>query len=372
VRAARRVRVALAGGVTGGHLFPGLAVARNLAGDSPEAGRRPVVYGSARSSESAWVEAHADHVPMPAPMLPSSGREVPGFLLRLCRAVHRSLSEIRARRTDLVLGLGGYASVPPGLAALVARRPLLLLEQNVVPGRANRLLARLGGRVAATYEESLRHLPAAARARARVVGNPVRPGILAGERDPSRFGLAGDRPILLVMGGSQGATGLNTRVLQAADVLARRGIQVMHLAGRRDEARVRRGLREAAVRAWVSPFALRMGPVYATADLVLCRAGGTSVAELAAAGRPSVLVPYPHHRDRHQERNALVLVGAGAARMIPEDELTRARFESDVADLIEDQDRLAAMGSAASRLAVPDAAERVARWAVELAGEVRR
>jgi UDP-N-acetylglucosamine--N-acetylmuramyl-(pentapeptide) pyrophosphoryl-undecaprenol N-acetylglucosamine transferase len=356
------IRIALAGGGSGGHLFPGIALARALLAN----GERPVLYGSRRRGEASWVGEEAERVVLDSPLLPSRRKEVPGFLLRMTKAVARSVSDFRHRRPDLVVGLGGYASVAPGVAAILTRRPLLLLEQNAVPGKANRFLARLGGRLAATYPESLDCLPGRARRRARVVGNPVREGIADGVRQPSRFGLSPDRPILLVMGGSQGATGLNERVVESAASIAARGVQVIHLAGAGADVSVREALAAAGVRAFVTPFSSEMGTLYATADLVLSRAGGTTLAELTVAGRPSVLVPYPHHADRHQERNAAAMVEAGAARLVREAELDAARFEREVLDLVTDRERRTAMGRAAAGLGVPDAARRVAEWAQEL------
>lgn len=362
MRAPRSVRVALAGGGSGGHLFPGLALCRSLVAE----GERPVLYGSGRAGEETWVGDAADPVAIDAPLLPSRRGDVPRFVLRLARVVGVSLREMRMRRPDLVVGLGGFASVGPGIAALLSRRPLMLLEQNAVPGKANRLLARLGGRVAATYPESVSALPARARTRARIVGNPVRPELFSGRRDAASFGLSPDRPVLLVTGGSQGAEGLNRRIAAAADAVAAGGVQVIHLSGTRDEAAMREAWRRAGAGAFVAPFTTRMGDAYRTADLVVCRAGGTTLAELAALGRPSVLVPYPHHADRHQERNARVLEVAGAAEVVREEDLDPDRVRAAVVARIGDREALAAMGRAAAALAVPDAAARAAAFAREL------
>jgi UDP-N-acetylglucosamine--N-acetylmuramyl-(pentapeptide) pyrophosphoryl-undecaprenol N-acetylglucosamine transferase len=362
VKAPRSTRVALAGGGSGGHLFPGLAVARAIQRD----GGRPVLYGSTKAGEAGWVGTDAERVPLDSPLLPKDRREVPRFLLRLAGAVERSIRDLRARRPDLVVGLGGYASVAPGIAALLLGKPLLLLEQNVVPGKANRLLSLLGGRMAASFPESIRRLPAPSRRRARVLGNPVRPSVMEGRRDPAAFGLSPDSPILLVMGGSQGAAGVNDAVAEAAGVLARRGVQALHLSGPRDEESLRAAYREAGAAACVKAFQEDMGTAYATADLILCRSGGTTLAELTARARPSVLVPYPHHRDHHQEMNARVLADAGAARIVPEADLDPERFEREVVDLIVDRESLSAMERAAASLGVPDAADRVARWAADL------
>lgn len=354
--------MALAGGGSGGHLFPGLALCRSLVAE----GERPLLYGSGRSGETTWVGEAAEAVAIDAPRLPTRRGDVPRFVLRLARAVGVSLREMRTRRPDLVVGLGGFASVGPGIAALLSRRPLLLLEQNAVPGRANRLLARLGGRIAATYPESVAGLPVRARTRARVVGNPVRPELLAGRRNAASFGLSPDRPVLLVTGGSQGAEGLNRRILAAAEEIAAAGAQVIHLSGPRDEARARESWGRAGVDAFVAGFTTRMGDAYRTADLVLSRAGGTTLAELSALGRPSVLVPYPHHADRHQKQNARVLERAGAAEVVREEELDPERVRTSVANRLRDAKALAAMGRAAASLAVPDAAARAAAFAREV------
>jgi UDP-N-acetylglucosamine--N-acetylmuramyl-(pentapeptide) pyrophosphoryl-undecaprenol N-acetylglucosamine transferase len=256
--------------------------------------------------------------------------------------------------------------VGPGIAALLSGRPLLLLEQNAVSGRANRLLSRLGGFLAATWPESLLDLPRYARTRARVVGNPVRAELRGGRRDPAAFGLDPDRPVLLVTGGSQGARGLNDRVCAAAPLFARHRVGVIHLCGAGEEARVGRAWRDAGATACVRAFTREMGDVYASADLVLARAGGTTVAELAFLGKPSVLVPYPHHADRHQERNARVLEAVGAARVVPESELTPERAEREILGALLDGGELGRMGAAAARLGVPDAAERAASFAREV------
>lgn len=362
------MRVALAGGGTGGHLFPGLAVAERLRGP----GGAPVLFGSGREAERAWADGRATVVARRAPRLPGRRGAAPRFALELSREVLRTFRELGVRRPHLVIGLGGYASVAPGIAALLRGLPVLLLEQNAVPGKANRLLARLGGRVAASYEESLGYLPEKARRRARVLGNPLRASLEAGRRVPERFGLSPDAPILLVTGGSQGARGLNARILEAAGAIGERGGQVIHLAGPDDEAWARRAWAAAGVRSFVRAFTRDMGDVYRTADLVVSRAGGTTLAELAALGRPSVLVPFPAATDDHQTRNAEVFVRAGAARRVAEADLDPERFREAVADLLFDPERLAAMERAARSLAVPDAAERVAVWAREMVREARR
>jgi UDP-N-acetylglucosamine--N-acetylmuramyl-(pentapeptide) pyrophosphoryl-undecaprenol N-acetylglucosamine transferase len=355
--------IALAGGGTGGHLFPGIAVAQSFLGPG---GGRPLLFGSGRALESGWVGEAAEAVALDAPNLPAGARELPRYLFRLAGAFADSLRVFRSRRAGLVVGLGGFASVAPGLAALATRRPLLLLEQNVVPGKANRFLSALGGRVAVSFADALAQLPAGARGRARVLGNPIRPEVLAGVRDPARYGLAADRPVLLVTGGSQGAGALNRALADAAEELGRAGVQVLALTGVADEEMVRARLASAGVRAFVAAFRKDMGHLYRTADLVLGRAGGTTLAELAALGRPAILVPYAHHSDRHQERNAGVLTRAGAARVVPEDELTGDRLAREVIGLISGPGTLDRMAAAALRLGVPDAAERVAGFAREL------
>jgi UDP-N-acetylglucosamine--N-acetylmuramyl-(pentapeptide) pyrophosphoryl-undecaprenol N-acetylglucosamine transferase len=264
-----------------------------------------------------------------------------------------------------VVGVGGYASVAVVLAAWLRRMPTLLLEQNVVPGAANRLLGRLARRVCVGFAESTPFFPAG---RAVHTGNPLRAGVLAAASQPRA---ARTRVGLLVFGGSQGARHLNQATLDALRLLGPTAatLAITHQTGATDVEEVRAGYASLGLDACVAPFIEDMGAAYAAADLVIARAGAMTCAEVTAIGLPAVLVPYPHAADDHQRRNAEVLVGAGAAELILDPELTGERLAACVERLVADPARRGAMAAQARGLGRPDAAERVAeecrRWMLE-------
>jgi UDP-N-acetylglucosamine--N-acetylmuramyl-(pentapeptide) pyrophosphoryl-undecaprenol N-acetylglucosamine transferase len=353
--------VLFAGGGTGGHLLPGAAAAERLAALCP--GATLLFATTDRDEGSAWAGAAGgcERLPLSSPRLPRGPGGVPRFLAGFASSVAGSIREIRRRRVDAVVGLGGYGSVGPSLAALATGRPVVALEANVVPGAANRLLVRLGATAAVSFEETAEGLP---RARAVHTGNPLRAGVLGKRRDPGLFGLDGGRPILAVVGGSLGARGLNGRVAAALPLLAREGVQLLWVTGRDDAAAMEGAARAAGVRAAVLPFTGAMEAVYGTADLLLARSGGGTVAEVAALGVPAVFVPYPHHADRQQALNA-------GALLVEEADLGPASFEAVVLPLLRDAGERERMSAAALRCGRPDAAQRVARLVLERLGHAK-
>ncbi|HLU39015.1 MAG TPA: undecaprenyldiphospho-muramoylpentapeptide beta-N-acetylglucosaminyltransferase [Planctomycetota bacterium] len=339
-------RVCLVSGGTGGHLVPALALARALRAS----GREAIVLTEGRPAERALLEGSD----LPARELPvARGLGLPFSLARAALASRRMLRE---EAVDLVIGTGGRASVPVAVAARSLGVPVCLLEQNAVPGRANRLLARFARRVWLGLPAA-RPLPHAV-----VTGTPLRAAVGACERARARqdLGLADDVPVLLVFGGSQGAAVLN-EVVPAAVARLRRPLQVIHLAGlERDEA-VRLAYEEGPrdVRAIVRPLARDMATLYAAADLVVCRGGGSTLAELIAAGRPAVIVPYPYHRDRQQWHNGKVLERAGAGLVVDQTRFDPPALAALLADLLADPDRLRAMGDRARGIVPEDACARI-------------
>ena len=286
-------------------------------------------------------------------------------LARLPAAVARARTIVRRFAPDVVVGAGGYVCVPVVLAALLLRTPVVLLEQNVMPGRAVRLLSRRARAVAASFSETAEHLP-----RTRVVhtGNPVRAEVLAAL--PAPLWEAPSR--LLVMGGSQGAHSINTAVTGAVRALLEQhaDLVVTHVSGERDAAAVasaREALPEVLrERYTVRSFVDDVGASIAGADIVLMRAGGSSLAEVSALGRPMLLVPYPHAGD-HQRYNAAPYVAAGAARVVPDDELSAERVEREVSRLLRDAAGWRAMAAASRACGRPDAARRVVALLAEVA-----
>jgi UDP-N-acetylglucosamine--N-acetylmuramyl-(pentapeptide) pyrophosphoryl-undecaprenol N-acetylglucosamine transferase len=243
--------------------------------------------------------------------------------------------------------------VPVGLAARSLGVPLFLLEQNAVPGRANRMLRPLASRMYLGLPG-----PAQADARAVLTGTPLRPELYRVDAAAAKaaLGLRADQPVVLVTGGSQGAHSLN-EVAPAALCATARPLQVLHLAGVGADGDVRRryGAGDGPLTAIVRPMAMDMDRMLGAADLVVCRGGGTTVAELMAAGRPAVIVPYPHHKDRQQSHNAGVLAAAGAAIVIEEPEFSPDRLRAAVLELLDDPERLARMAAAARALRARDA-----------------
>lgn len=345
-------RVCLVSSGTGGHLMPAVALARAL----QRSGHSPTILTEGRAVESELL----DRCPGVEDRIPASELRVgrPGltFPLRLARATAQARRYFRENEIDLIVGTGGRTTVPAAFAARSLRMPVFLLEQNVVTGRANRLLTPLARRVYFGLP------PRAAPSRGLVTGTPLRPTLGRVGRDEARrsLGLAVDRPVVFVTGGSQGARFLNEIVpaaLQAAD----RTLQVVHLAGVGHD-RVVRARYDAADRviALVRALAMDMASLYAAADFVICRGGGGTVAELMVAGRPAVIIPYPHHRDRQQWHNARVLEVAGAAILREECQLEGpmdlARI---VSELLEDPARLEVMGRQAKALSPEDPCERI-------------
>lgn len=350
----------LAGG-TGGHIFPGLAVAEEL-----QTRAVPVHWlGGAYGLETTLVpSAGIDFTALPGRGIRGTGwRSKLLGPLRLVAAVYVALRLIRRLRPRTAIGFGGYASGAGGLAAWLARCPLLIHEQNAIPGTTNRVLARFAVQV-------LTGLPGAFGDGAVLTGNPVR-------RDFARLGPPAERlrgrqgPLrVLVVGGSQGAQVLNRVVPRALAGSAHR-FEVRHLCGVSHVEATQAAYREAGVTADVRAFETDMASVCAWADLVVARAGALSLAEFAAAGLPAVLVPYPWAVDDHQTANARVFETAGAARVIAERDLDSPRLRAELDAIAEaGRGRLWSMAEYAYRLARPDAAVRVTRAVLE-AAEVR-
>ncbi len=365
------MKVLIAGGGTAGHVFPALALARRIR----DAGHEVRFAGTASGQEARLVpEAGFAFDAVPASPLE---RRVSLKALKGPVTAVRSVGTSRplAEWSDVVVGMGGYVSVPVALAALRARRPLVLHEQNAVPGLANRTLARPARTVALAFAEARRAFPR--RTRTVVTGNPVREQILVVANDRERLrkeavaelDLDQDRRTVVVFGGSQGALHVNRSVLEAIGRLQRDDLQMLILTGTTHEAAMLASLPSGGpVAAHVRGFLERMELAYAIADVVVARAGATTGAEIAVCGVPSLLIPYPYATGRHQEANARSLQRAGAATMLLDDELDGAVLADRIGRLLDDGDRLREMGERARAWARPDAAEALADVVVEAGG----
>jgi UDP-N-acetylglucosamine--N-acetylmuramyl-(pentapeptide) pyrophosphoryl-undecaprenol N-acetylglucosamine transferase len=263
------------------------------------------------------------------------------------------------------VGVGGFASGPVVSLAALRGYPTMLLEQNALPGLANRLLSRIVRAAAVTFEEALRFFPGVGV----LTGNPVRPEFFTGRKVVDD---AWDTPRhaarILIFGGSQGAHAINMALVEAAPQLAAAGLALTHQTGERDLERVREGYRRAGIAARVEAFLYEMDREMTEADIVICRAGATTLSELAAAGRAAILVPLPTATDDHQRKNAEVVARSGGAVVIDQRELTGAKLADAVLALARDPDRRARMAAAARQLARPDAAARIADLVWKLAG----
>jgi len=343
----------MAGG-TGGHIFPGLAVAEQ----ARAAGWHVVWMGARGGMEerlvprygyaAAWIRARA-----------ARGKGLLQKLLlpgNLLFSFWESARHIRRIRPDVVLGLGGYVAFPGGMMASLLGRPLALHEQNAVAGLANRVLAGVSDKVMVAFPNAL--------SGAEWTGNPVRADIAAMSPPEERFARRAGPLKLLVVGGSLGAQALNETVPRALALLAERPI-VVHQSGEKHLTRLRGHYAEAGVQGELVAFIDDMARRYAEADLVICRAGALTIAELSAGGMASILVPFPHAVDDHQAANARFLAGHGAAVLLPQAELSPPRL----ADLIASLDRpaLLRMAQNARALGKPDAARVVAERCMELA-----
>ncbi|MEO5853517.1 MAG: undecaprenyldiphospho-muramoylpentapeptide beta-N-acetylglucosaminyltransferase [Nocardioides sp.] len=360
------MRVLLAGGGTAGHTSPLLATADALRRLSLEV--EITCVGTPRGLENRVVPAAGYPLelisPVPLPRRPSVDLlRVPG---RLRTAVREALAVLDRVRPDVVVGYGGYVSIPVYLAARRRALPLVVHEQNALPGLANKVGARLASRVAVSFPDT--PLP-----RAEYVGLPIRRMISQLDRVAVRaearafFGLDPDRPTLVVTGGSQGARRLNQSVSGAARALAEAGVQVLHVVGPRGEA----SPEPTGVPYIVIPFVDRMDLLLAAGDLMLCRAGASSVTEAAAVGLPGIFVPLPIGNGE-QPRNARPVVDAGGGLLVDDAALTPEWVAATIPALATDGERLARMGAAAAALIPRDADERLARIVVEAAGRVRR
>jgi UDP-N-acetylglucosamine--N-acetylmuramyl-(pentapeptide) pyrophosphoryl-undecaprenol N-acetylglucosamine transferase len=364
---ARLTSVVLAGGGTGGHVYPLLAFADCLRRHDPRL--RITCIGSPRGLENELIPPHGYELRhVPAHQLPRSvGLDLvrtPTRMWRAARAAGRILDDVEAQ---VVVGFGGYVAVPAYLAAWRRELPTVIHEVNVPPGIANRLGAMITRHVAVGFPHQ--RMEVKSLRSARMVGVPLRRSITALDRGLAReealaeFGLRPDAPVLLVFGASQGARSINLAMAGAAKAVSAAGVQVLHLTGaRNDEIEVPADLPMPYV---TRRYLDRMELAYAAADMVLSRGGAMTCAELAAVGLPAVYVPYPHS-NQEQRRNALPVVSAGGGMLVADEALSPAWIEQNVLPLLRDPSRLAAMGAAAASLGRRDGDEALRDFMMEV------
>lgn len=358
-------RLLLTGGGTGGHLFPAVATAEKLVSRLPESA--VFFVGTGRRLD----RQHLEHCGFAVRTIHSYGLKGkrPLELFKALAVLPVSLVEacwqILRFRPDVVCGVGGYVTGPVVAAAWLLRRPTVIHEQNSIPGLANRQLGRFVDRICISLPDSARFFPAG---KTRLTGNPVRGPIL--EVLQQRTRPAGDTRTLLVLGGSQGAHRVNELVCEALATRAESlgGLRVIHQTGASDEAWVGQRYRQAGIDCQVAAFFNDMADVYRQADLVVSRAGATTLAEISVLGLPAILIPYPHAADDHQQRNARWYADSGGATVFAERELTAERLGEQIAALLGDRHRLRQMSTAMAGLGIADAADRIVDICLAVAG----
>lgn len=358
------LRVVIAGGGTGGHVYPGVAVARELQSRQPDA--QISFAGTMRGIEARVVPREG----FPLDLIRSGGVKGKSLLDRArgVALVPVGLADgwriVSRRRPDLVIGVGGYSSGPVVLVAALRGVPTMLLEQNAVPGLTNRLLARVVRAAAVTFDST----QAFFGAKAFVSGNPVRPEFFAA--GPEQESVHHDQACVtrvLVVGGSQGAHAINVAMMESAAMLAASpALRLVHQTGERDMEMVRAAYLKAGLPAIVEPYLDDMGQQLGHADVVVCRAGATTLAEIAAVGRAAIVIPLPTATDDHQRTNAESLAAVGAAEVLLQSDAGGGALASRILALAGDGARRRRMAAAARALARPDAARAIADRAMEL------
>lgn len=359
--------IVMTGGGTGGHVIPMLSIADALKG-------RPLLYiGSRHGFERDLAKARG--IPYQSIMTRGlMGRGILGkvktlFLIGL--GFFQSIKILAVKKPRLVIGTGGYVSSPVFLAASALGIPTLLLEQNLLPGRTVRFLAKKVTKVLVSFEESKSYLPGASTV---VTGNPVSCSIgkIGKEEACRRLGLAADKPVVLAMGASQGAKAINEALIKALPGLKKKPWQILHLTGEKHFGEVseksRKILEGGGLIYKAFPFADQMQNFYGAADLIVSRAGATTLAEVTLAGKPSIMVPYPYAADNHQELNARWLEKNGGCKVILEKDFSAERFLSELETLMSDPKSLKSMGENAARVSRPDALQNVLRIVEQTAG----
>ncbi len=365
----KSIRVLLTGGGTGGHLFPAVATAQEFQKQMPATevlfvgtrrkmdARSLGMYGFA----SASIRCYGLKGKSPLELLKAVAILPVSYL--------QALRIIRRFKPDIVVGVGGYVTGPVVAAAKSLGLPVVLHEQNSVPGLANRKLGKLADRVCLSLPGSGTEFPAD---KIVYTGNPVRTKIL--QLAEKSLAPKSGRKTLLILGGSQGAQAVNRLVSEALCAFTDgelQGIKVIHQTGEKDEEQVSEAYQQRGMDALVAGFFMKMDEVYAEADLVVSRAGATTLSELAVLGKPAILIPYPSAADNHQEKNGLYYVSGGGAVQYRQKDLNAEQLGTAIVDLIYNREKLTTMGAAMKALAFPDAAQRIVACCLEQIGKHR-
>lgn len=361
------MKIVLAGGGTGGHLFPGIAIAEEL--KRMDGSTEVVFIGTEHGIEASVVPREG----YPIRYLRAEGIAGKSLMkkakagIRTFSSLYDSYRMLKELKPDALIGLGGYASFAPACAGFLLKIPTLIMEQNSVPGLANKVLGRIADIICVTYHESLSFFP---RNKTYITGNPVRQKILSAGREAAYelFGLERGKFTVFVFGGSLGARKINNAVCGAFPNISdiKESIQFLHQTGKGDYDAVRETYRKWGVRGTVAAFIHQMPEAYAVADIVVSRAGATTLAELTAVGRPAILIPYPYAAGNHQELNARRLSEMGAARVVLDHELDSETLARNIKDLFDNPGIRSEMQRSSRSLGRPDAAQKIVEIVLSL------
>ncbi|MEW6002122.1 MAG: undecaprenyldiphospho-muramoylpentapeptide beta-N-acetylglucosaminyltransferase [Nitrospirota bacterium] len=366
------MRVLIAGGGTGGHIFPGLAVAEEFKGR--DSMTEVIFVGTDYGIESKVIPREG----YPIRFLRAEGivgvsafRKIKA-IIKIISSIKDSYRIITAVKPDIVIGVGGYASGAAVFTACLLSIPTMILEQNSIPGLTNRILGRFVRAICVTYQESISFFP---KVKTFLTGNPLRMNLLRGNKESGYrlFSLDRDLFTIFVFGGSLGARRINVAVIDSLNYLSdlKDKIQFLHQTGTRDYEGVREAYREQGFKGTVTPFIYQMSEAYAIADIVISRAGATTLAELTALGKPVILIPYPYAARQHQEMNARKLSEMGAARMILDNELKGRTLAQNIRELYMNEKMRAEMELNSRALGKPEACSKVVDIAMNLIKENR-
>ena len=352
------MKVVFAGGGTGGHLMAGLSIAQEISSRLPDT--RIIFFGTNKKSESGYIGKSGYEFKQIMACKLTSFIRLPLFLFASLIGIIHSLINLVRIKPDIIIGLGGYGSVLPVVAAYITGIPIVLIEQNVIPGRANLIMARGADAVLCHWESSKKRFK---KGNASVTGVPIRNGIIENETeaDENPFGLDFQKKTLLIMGGSQGAQTINKIMLQSIPGLQALvpDLQIIHLTGKHGYQEARETYNGMGISSFVSEFYNDIGAAYRLSDLVISRSGANTIAEITAVGIPAILIPYPHATDNHQYWNAYELSSAGGALIIKQEELKPERVIKLVSDLLMNNEKLDNMKKINKSLSKPFAAARV-------------
>ncbi len=370
------MRVVVTGGGTGGHIYPAIAIAKGIKEDNPEA--KVLFVGTSKGLEADIVprEGFEFRTVTVEGLTRRVSPRVIVTLFKACKGCYDAYRVLKEFKPEVVVGTGGYVCAPVVMTAAGLRIPTLIHEQNAYPGITNRLLARIVDKVAVTFEESARFF--SPKADITVTGLPVRPEILSARRAAaiSRLGIDRDKFTVLAMGGSRGARSINKTMVEViCRACGYRDLQFLHMTGYQGYEETVSELRTRGIdlvtyrNITVTPYLYNIHEALAAADLVICRAGATTIAEITARGLPSILIPYPFASANHQEYNARALVTNGAAVMILDADLSADILWETIWNLYTDRTRLSVMAKKSRELGKPDALKHLLQLVNELGGK---